>query len=160
MNHTRPALVAITASEAPERPRPPNYPALLAEKFKGRRKHPLGDLFGLSNFGVNLTVIAPGSASSFRHAHRLQDEFIYVVSGHPTLLTNAGPTELQPGMCAGFKAGNGDAHCLVNHTNDVVVILEVGDRRSGDAVEYPDDDLQAVQVDGTWRFSKKNGDPL
>src|SRR5258705_4124942 len=98
----------------------------------GREKRPLGDLFGLTNFGVNLTRLAPNSVSSIRHAHTKQDEFIYILQGHPTLHTDQGRTHLSPGMCAGFKAGTGNGHRLLNETSAEVVYLEVADRTSGD----------------------------
>ena len=98
----------------------------------GRVKHPLGELFGLANFGVNITRIAPGGVSSLRHAHTKQDEFIYVLEGQPTLHTDEGRTRLSPGMCAGFKAGTGNGHCLINETQADVLYLEVGDRTPGD----------------------------
>jgi uncharacterized cupin superfamily protein len=126
--------------------------------MNGREKRPLGDLFGLQNFGVNLTRLAPGAVSALRHAHSGQDEFVYVLEGHPTLVTDAGDTPLAPGMCAGFRAGTGDAHHLHNRTREDVVYLELGDRTAGDAVTYPDDDLQAViGSDGQWRFTRKDG---
>src|SRR5258705_13696792 len=117
--------VAIVAAEAPARAKPSNYPEPFAARMAGREKRPLGDLFGLTNFGVNLTRLAPGAASSLRHAHAKQDEFVYILEGRPTLVTNAGETELAPGICAGFKAGTGDAHHLVNRTAEDVLYLEV-----------------------------------
>ena len=126
--------------------------------MNGREKRPLGDLFGLQNFGVNLTRLAPDAASALRHAHTKQDEFVYILEGHPTLVTDAGDTLLEPGMCAGFKAGSGDGHHLVNRTASEVLYLEVGDRTPGDQAVYPDDDLQAVMgTDGKWRFTRKDG---
>jgi len=125
----------------------------------GRQKHALGDLFGLTNFGGNLTKLAPNAASALRHAHTKQDEFVYILQGHPTLHTDEGRTRLSPGMCAGFKAGTGIGHRLVNETAEEVVYLEVGDRSPGDEGSYPDDDLQARLVDGKWRFVHKNGTP-
>jgi uncharacterized cupin superfamily protein len=126
----------------------------------GREKRPLGDLFGLTNFGVNLTRLVPGAVSALRHAHSRQDEFIYILQGEPTLVTNAGETQLRPGMCAGFKAGTGDAHHLANRTTTEVVYLEVGDRTAGDVGSYPDDDIQAVLgADGKWQFVHKDGSP-
>ena len=127
--------------------------------MNGREKSPLGDLFGLGNFGVNLVRMVPGAVSALRHAHSRQDEFIYVLSGTPTLRTDRGETRLEPGMCAGFRAGSGDAHCLVNLSEEEVVYLEVGDRSEGDAVSYPDDDLQALREDGRWVFVHKDGSP-
>jgi uncharacterized cupin superfamily protein len=151
---------AIRALDAPPRAKPSSYPEPFASRMKGREKRPLGDLFGLRNFGVNLTRLAPGAASALRHAHTKQDEFIYILEGHPTLVTDAGDTLLEPGMCAGFKAGSGDGHHLVNRTASDVLYLEVGDRTPEDHAIYPDDDLQAVMgTDEKWRFSRKDGTP-
>lgn len=125
----------------------------------GRLKHPLGDLFGLTNFGVNLTRLAPNAVSALRHAHTKQDEFVYILQGHPTLHTDAGRARLSPGMCAGFKADTGNGHCLINETAEDVVYLEVGDRTPGDEGSYPDDDLKAMLAGGKWSFVHKNGLP-
>lgn len=154
---TKENLIAIDASEAPLRARPSVYPPMLAARVKGREKRPLGDLFGLSNFGVNLTRLPPGAASSLRHAHATQDEFVYILQGSLTLHTNEGRLELRSGMCAGFKAGSGNAHSLINETREDVIYLEVGDRTDGDEVSYPDDDLIARFVGGAWVFSRKDG---
>lgn len=151
--------VSLTAAATPLRTKPSNYPEPFASRMTGRQKHPLGDLFGLTNFGVNLVRMAPGAVSALRHAHSRQDEFVYILQGHPTLHTDAGHTPLAPGDCAGFAAGSGDGHRLINETSLEVVYLEVGDRTAGDTASYPDDDLQALQLDGQWRFSHKDGTP-
>ena len=152
-------LIAIAALEVAPRTKPSNYPQPFAAMMAGRVKRQLGDVFGLANFGVNLTELAPGAASALRHAHTRQDEFVYILSGHPTLQTDDGSTLLSPGMCAGFRAGTGNAHRLLNATQSVVVYLEVGDRSAGDEATYPDDDISAQVIDGTWVFFHKNGDP-
>jgi uncharacterized cupin superfamily protein len=151
--------IAVVASEVAPRTKPSNYPEPFASRMAGREKRPLGDLFGLSNFGVNLTRLAPGAVSALRHAHSVQDEFIYILQGHPVLVTDAGETPLSPGMCAGFKAGTGNGHQLLNRTDEEVVYLEVGDRSAGDSAIYSDDDIQAALVQGQWRFAHKDGSP-
>ena len=151
--------VAIAAADAPPRTKPSVYPEPFASMMAKRRKQPLGDLFGLANFGVNLTRIAPQGMSALRHAHSKQDEFVYILEGHPTLHTDEGRTRLSPGMCAGFRAGTGNGHHLVNETDRDVVYLEIGDRTSGDQASYPDDDLKAVASGGTWKFFHKDGTP-
>lgn len=139
----QPPSVALVALDAHKRVKPSNYPEPFASQMQGREKRPLGDLFGVTNFGVNLTKLAPGAVSSLRHARTTQDKFIYILQGHPTLHTDEGRSRLSPGMCAGFKAGTGNGHRL----------LEMGGRSPGDAVIYPDDDTKDVLVDGKWFFS-------
>jgi len=151
--------VALVASEAPPRTRRTIYPEPFASRVAGRFKRPLADLFGLANFGVNLTRLEPGAASSLRHAHTKQDEFVYILEGHPTLVTDEGRTRLRPGMCAGFKAGTGNAHHLLNEGKDDVVYLEIGDRTPDDTATYPDDDIRATFVDGSWKVAHKDGRP-
>jgi uncharacterized cupin superfamily protein len=151
--------VAIDSREAKARIKPSSYPEPFASRMAGRTKHPLGDLFRLTHFGVNLTRLAPNAVSALRHAHTKQDEFIYILQGRPTLRTDEGRTPLSPGMCAGFKAGTGNGHHLINETNEDVVYLEVGDRTPGDEGSYPDDDLKASLVDGKWTFTHKDGTP-
>ncbi len=153
------APVAIAADQAPPRATHSILPEPFASRMQGRTRHPLGELFGLTNFGVNLTRLLPGGVSALRHTHSRQDEFIYILQGRPVLVSNAGETQLAPGMCAGFKAGNGDAHQLLNRTGEEVLYLEVGDRSPGDTVLYPDEDLRGILVDGQWRFTHRDGTP-
>ncbi len=151
---------ALLAAEAPLRTKATNYPEPFASLVRGREKRPLGDPFGLTNFGVNLTRLSPGAMSALRHAHSRQDELVYILEGNPTLITDVGESSLSPGMCAGFKAGTGDGHHLVNRSESDVVYLEVGDRTPGDQAAYPDDDLKAVLgADGLWQFRHKDGTP-
>ena len=151
--------IAINAADAPARTRPSVYPEPFASRMGARQKRPLGDLFGLKNFGVNLTRLAPNGISALRHAHTKQDEFVYILQGRPTLHTDEGRTQLSPGMCAGFKAGTGNGHRLINETAEEVVYLEVGDRTAGDEGTFPDDDLKALLVEGKWQFVHKDGRP-
>jgi uncharacterized cupin superfamily protein len=151
--------VVVAASEVPARSKPSAYPEPFASRMLGRTKRQLGDVFGLTNFGVNLTRLAPNAVSALRHAHTKQDEFIYILQGRPTLHTDEGRTRLSPGMCAGFKAGTGNGHRLINDTTEEVVYLEVGDRTLGDEGSYPDDDLKALLVEGKWKFVHKDDTP-
>jgi uncharacterized cupin superfamily protein len=155
----KPIPVAVTAAEVPARSKPSVYPEPFASRMAGREKRQLGDQFGLTNFGVNLTRLAPNAVSALRHAHTKQDEFVYILQGRPTLHTDGGRTLLSPSMCAGFKAGTGNGHCLINETAEEVVYLEVGDRTPGDEGSYPDDDLKALFVEGKWKFVHKDGSP-
>jgi len=149
---------AIAAADATPRIKPSNYPEPFASMMNGRLKRPLGDLFGLKNFGVNLTRLAPGAVSALHHRHSLQDEFIYILEGEPTLFHGNATQRLAPGMCIGFPAA-GKAHHLKNETPTDVVVLEVGDRGPGDEVSYPADDLVGIKTPEGWAFTHRDGTP-
>lgn len=136
-----------------------SYPAPFQEGCERREKRQLGDFGGLVNFGVNLTTVPPGQGSALRHWHTMQDEFIYIVSGELTLITDAGEQVLTSGMCAAFPKNKPDAHCLENRSDAPASYLEVGDRTPGDQVAYPGLDLRVDWVDGDHQFQKKDGTP-
>jgi len=151
---------AIDAASVPPSRAGRGYPEPFAARVTGRERRVLGDAFGLTSFGVNLTRLPPGGMSALRHTHTREDEFIYVIEGEPILMTNAGETQLRPGMCAGFKAGSGDAHHLLNRSGGDVIYLEVGDRNPGDTVIYPDDDIgRALSPTGERIFVHHDGQP-
>lgn len=149
----------IHALEVPPRNRPSLYPEAFASLVEGREKRQLGDYFGLVNFGINLTRLKPNAISALRHAHSKQDEFMYILQGNPTLITDDGKSQLSSGMCIGFPAGGDNANNLVNETSEDVLYLEIGDRTPVDEAVYPDDDIQANLIDGKWAFTHKNGEP-
>jgi len=157
MSDTRLPPAAIHAGALPPH-RGASYPPPHDEPCRTRARTMLGDLFGITDFGVNLLTLQPGGWSSQRHWHSSEDEFVYVLEGTPTLVTESGETRLIPGMCAGFPAGAADGHHLVNRSDRPVLLLEVGSRKPGDVVDYPDIDLRWDSA--AERYSRKNGEPL
>jgi uncharacterized cupin superfamily protein len=135
-----------------------SYPEVFKSIVAGRYKKRLGNIVGLKNFGVNLVRLEPGSASSVRHWHTKQDEFVYVIEGEITLVTNAGEQVLTPGNAAGFPAGEANGHHLINRSDRDAIYLEIGDRTPDDTVTYPDDDLCAEMGSQGWQFTHKNGE--
>ncbi len=138
------------------------YPAPYDTPCQGREAHLLSDAAGLTQFGVNLTRLAPGAWSSQRHWHAEEDEFVYVLEGELVLVTDAGETILRAGDCAGFPAGRRDGHHLQNRTDADAVVLAVGSRSESDWGEYSDIDMKF----GTGRYRaggnymRKDGTPL
>jgi uncharacterized cupin superfamily protein len=117
------------------------YPAPFHESAAGRVRQRLGDAGGLSDFGVNLLQLPPGAWSSQRHWHSAEDEFVYVISGEITLVTDAGEEILRAGDCAAFPKNAANGHHLINKSAGVTVCLEIGTRRPEDITIYPDIDL-------------------
>ena len=134
-----------------------NYPEPFKHLVAGRIRKRLGNAAGLTNFGVNLVELLPGSSSALRHWHSRQDEFIYIVEGEVALVTNSGDRVLTVGDMAGFPAGEADGHHLINHSNSRVTYLEIGDRTADDTVTYPDDDLAAQRTAEGDIFTHKDG---
>jgi uncharacterized cupin superfamily protein len=137
-----------------------SYPKEFAPVISGREKQRIGDVVGLTQFGVNITRIKPRSASALRHAHENEDEFIYMLDGELILHENDGETVLKAGDAAGFKAGSGIAHCLINRTNRDAVYFEVGTRAKSERVQYPDVDFVMERDENGRRFFRKSGEPI
>jgi uncharacterized cupin superfamily protein len=149
---------AAVATESPAR-RGSRYPSPYDANCQGRTKFVLGDQFGLDQFGVNLAVIEPGAWSSHRHWHETEDEFVYMLEGELVLVDDSGETVLTPGMCAGFKANNGNGHCLQNRSAKRATYLEVGTRAKSDRATYSDIDMLALKEagSGAFKFVKRDG---
>jgi uncharacterized cupin superfamily protein len=135
------------------------YPEPYRSRVLPREKRALGESLGLSRFGVNLTTLAPGRESSMRHWHSHEEEFVYVLEGELVLRTDAGEQLLRAGCCAGFPAGSGDAHQLVNRSDRPAVYLEVGTRDDADEVIYPDVDLLWNPPGHRGRYTRRDGTP-
>ncbi len=136
------------------------YPAPFDASTASRAKRALTQALGLTQFGVNVTELPPGSASALRHWHSHEDEFIYVLGGEVTLVTDEGVQTLTQGMCAGFPAGVANGHCIENRSEQPATILEVGSRDDRDKGNYPDVDLHCPA--GRYqspKFTRKDGTP-
>ncbi len=135
------------------------YPSPFDEAVADREKRVLGDPLGLNNFGVNLVRIPAGGESTQRHWHSRQDEFVMVLEGELTLVTDDGEHAMGPGMVAGFPAGVANGHKLVNRTDRDALYIEIGDRTPDDEVDYPDIDMLVRWIDGVSYFVRKDGTP-
>jgi uncharacterized cupin superfamily protein len=135
------------------------YPPEFQHVVRGREKTVLGDVAGLTQFGVNLTRLKPGAASALRHWHHNEDEFVYVLEGELVLIEDGGEVLLRPGDAAGFEAGVPNGHHLINKTQRDAVYLEVGTRAPSDRAEYPDVDLDLVRNAGKIMLTHKSGEP-
>jgi uncharacterized cupin superfamily protein len=135
------------------------YPEPFRSRVLPREKRALGDALGLTKIGVNLTTLYPGSESSMRHWHSHEDELVFVLSGAVVLVTDAGEQTLTPGTCAGFKAGSGNGHQLVNRGSVPAVYLEVSNRDAADAAVYPDVDLLWNPPGAPDQYTRRDGTP-
>jgi len=135
------------------------YPEPFRQAVIGRERKRLGNAVGLDQFGVNLSRLKPGAASSQRHWHRHEDELVYVLEGELVLVEDGGETVLKPGDAAGWKAGVPNGHCLINRTDRDAVYLEIGSRAAHEVADYPDIDMRAERDDKGMRYVHKDGTP-
>ena len=135
------------------------YPGPLRQVVTGRERKRLGNAVGLDQFGVNLTTLKPGAASSLRHWHHNEDEFVFILEGEVVLIDDNGETVLKPGDAAGFKANDPNGHHLVNRSNRNALLLEIGTRSKHERAEYSDVDLLVIRDDKGARYTHKNGEP-
>jgi uncharacterized cupin superfamily protein len=135
------------------------YPDEFKKAVEGREKAVLGDMAGLSQFGVNLTRLKPGAASALLHWHEEEDEFVYVVEGELVLVEDNGEAVMKPGDCAGWKAGVALGHQLVNRSGRDAVYLEIGTRAARERAHYPGLDLMFSRDETGVRVTRKNGEP-
>ena len=135
------------------------YPEFFKSIVEGRRKKRLGIAAGLSQFGVNITRIAPGSASALRHWHEKEDEFVLILEGEAVLVEDDSEVTLFAGDAAGFKAGVANGHHLVNRSDTDLVYLEIGTRAPTEKAHYPDDDLAVTKDETGFKFTHKSGEP-
>jgi uncharacterized cupin superfamily protein len=126
---------------------------------RARSRTKLGDAAGLTQFGVNLLRLPPGAWSSQRHWQTASDEFVYVLAGEVTLVTDAGEEVLRAGDAAGFKAGEADGHCLRNLSGAEALVLEIGTRIPGDGAVYPDIDMLAPAGGVPAMYTRRDGTP-
>jgi uncharacterized cupin superfamily protein len=135
------------------------YPPPYDEPCLARSRTKLGDAAGLTQFGVNFLRLPPGAWSSQRHWQTASDEFVFVLAGEVTLVTESGAEVLRAGDCAGFKAGDADGHCLQNHSTADAIMLEVGTRVAGDAAHYSEADMFAPPGGKPAMYTRKDGTP-
>ena len=135
------------------------YPEEFRRDVIGRERKRLGNAAALTQFGVNLCRLKPGAASSHRHWHQHEDEFVYVLEGEVVLAENDGETILRPGDAAGWKAGVANGHRLINRSSRDAIFLEVGTRSPVERVDYPDIDMRAVRDEKGGGYVHKDGTP-
>ncbi len=136
------------------------YPPPFDQPCRDRERRRLGDAAGLQQFGVNLMRLPPGAWSSQRHWHSHEDEFVYVLSGEVTLVSETGTEVLRTGDSAGFRAGEPEAHSLQNRSGADALVLEVGTRAPAqDVTSYPGIDLVAPAGGVPANFTHRDGAP-
>jgi uncharacterized cupin superfamily protein len=126
----KPAVI-LKAGEIPSRTF--NHPWNELSEISGSM---LGRLAGLRRTGVNLGRVAPGKESFTPHAHRCEEEWIYVLSGRALLIDEGVEHEIGPGDFVAFPAPS-TTHHLRNPFDVEVTYLMGGENAEFDIVDFP-----------------------
>lgn len=146
MSERKPGIV-IKATEIAEKRRTFQHPWNPKAEISGSR---LGLRAGLERTGINLFRVPPGKESFVPHAHRHEEEWLYILSGRAIILMDGIEHEVGPGDFVGFPAPS-VVHQLRNAFADEVVYLCGGENRSFDIVDYPEHGRIGVRDGGDFR---------
>ena len=133
------------------------YPEPYAREVAGRSSRRLGELAGLTQFGVNIVTLEPGANASLRHWHLNEDEFAMVLTGDLVLVEDGGETPMRPGDCAAWKAGVVNGHRFVNRSGAAARFLVVGSKAENEVATYSDVDMIYVTEAGQGRITYRDG---
>lgn len=99
---------------------------------------PFARHLGLTRLGIHHELVPPGRRTSWPHAERDEEEFVYVIAGHPDVWIDGELHRLRPGDGVAFPAGTGIAHTFINNTDSDVQLLVVGEAsRRNSKIYYP-----------------------
>jgi uncharacterized cupin superfamily protein len=98
----------------------------------------VGQKIGGELIGAGLYEIEPGSKLWPYHTHYLNEEWLVVLRGEPTLRTPDGEQALKEGDVACFPRGKRGAHQVINGTDSRVRVLMLSSMVPGEVIEYLD----------------------
>lgn len=133
------------------------YPEPYASQMKGRSSIRLGDLAGLTQFGVNIVTLEAGAVASLRHWHLKEDEFAIVLEGELVLVEDEGETIMHSGDCAAWKAGIPNGHRFINKSNEPARFLVIGTKSQNEVATYSDIDMKIQFNDGKALITYRDG---
>jgi uncharacterized cupin superfamily protein len=88
--------------------------------------------------GANVSRVPKGHSACPFHAHQLEDEIFFVLSGRGLFRYGDEVREIRAGDCIACPAGTGVAHQLANPHDEDLVYLAVGRDDPNEVCVYPD----------------------
>jgi uncharacterized cupin superfamily protein len=151
----KPISLATLDWVTPPHPYPPGFDGL----SDGKEVKNLSSPLGLRNFVVALVRLAPGAQDALRHWHSKQDEFVYMLDGELTLVTDARETTVSRGQSLGFRFGVEDGHMLENRSDLPATFMVVVGSRKDEVVTFSDHDLVLDDKTSGPIWQHRNGVP-
>jgi uncharacterized cupin superfamily protein len=105
-------------------------------------QHGLDALFGrrarFSRIGIHFEILKPSTRTSWPHAERDEDEFVYVAKGNVDVWTDGHIDPIKEGDFVGWKAGTGITHAVINNSAEDAWLLVGGEAsRTRNQFWYP-----------------------
>jgi uncharacterized cupin superfamily protein len=126
-----------------------------------QREQSLAELLGGSRLGLSVYDLEPGEKTWPYHYELVEEEWLLVVEGEPTLREPDGERRVRPGDVVCFPAGPEGAHQLRNDTDERVRLVLLSNTVPGlSATVYPDSEKLGVRGPGGTRFRLRVGPEL
>ncbi len=98
----------------------------------------LGKKLGLTRIGIHHEFLPPGRRTSWPHAESSEEEFGFVIEGHPDVWIDGHLHRLSPGDAVAFPAATGIAHTFINNSDQNARLIIVGEAsKPENKVYYP-----------------------
>ena len=98
----------------------------------------VGQRIGGELLGATMSEVGPGDRLSPYHTHYLNEEWVIVLRGEPTLRTPEGERVLKEGDVVCFPRGKDGAHQIINRTDSPIRVLMLSSMIRGEVIEYLD----------------------
>ena len=98
----------------------------------------VGQRIGGELIGATMSEVEPGSRLWPYHTHYLNEEWVIVLRGEPTLRTPEGEHVLKEGDVVCFPRGKDGAHQIINRTDSPIRVLMLSSMIRGEIIEYVD----------------------
>ena len=107
--------------------------------------------------GGSLYELEPGNRLGPYHTHHVNEEWLLVVRGQPTLRTPEGEHDLREGDVVAFPRGEAGLHQVSNRTDAPIRVLMLSTLIDADVVEYADSGKISATAQGKRLFRTYRG---
>lgn len=119
----------------------------------------IGPKIGTKTLGCMLTIVPPGKRAFPFHAHHVNEELFFVLSGTGTLRFGSETYPVRAGDVIASPPGGAEvAHQLINSGNEDLRYVAISTNAQPEVVEYPDSGkfavMSGIPPDGDYRQAR------
>ena len=98
----------------------------------------VGQLLGAKKLGYRLSIVPPGKRAWPYHAHLVNEEMVFVISGNGTLRYSDHEHPIKAGDVIAFVPGADKPHQIINTSERPIKYLCISTMEAPEVVLYPD----------------------